>query len=92
MKELIVDADWQILCELHPIAVDRFPQRLLERHRDQDIVERIFPDFRRSDGLARLVNLRDMNLITDEEFALFSEGVRQWIEELIYTQRNQFRL
>ena len=110
MEELIVDADWKMLRELHPVVMDRFCQRHLDnvskmintttvgahqRYKDivglmksfENLMNLLFADFRRSDGLMKLAGLREAKLVTDEEYARFGEATHRWVEEFLATSK-----
>jgi hypothetical protein len=55
--------------------------RLIER-RDQEVAE-AFNDMRRSTAFIRICSLRRLGLLTDEEFAGFSEGMRSAVEAFV---------
>jgi hypothetical protein len=106
MSRDVKESDWRTLRALHPIALDRFCERILkeiasvskdtskthhERYleiyrliddRDGDISV-AFNDMRRSTAVIRILALRQRGLLTDEEFARFSDGMRQTIEGIL---------
>jgi hypothetical protein len=97
------EADWRILRELGPIALERFCKRVLEKAaalvngspgdaggchdrylalykliRDQDKeLGYAFNDICRSTAQARLISIRNLELLTDAEFMRFSEKTRE---------------
>ena len=100
MRE-IKESDWKVFRKLHPIAVERYCQRVLaeneqlvkdttqtahERYlaifrlyfdRNKEMA-RLFDDFRRSTAWMQLVAIKRHGLITDEEFAEFSQETRDF--------------
>ena len=98
----IKESDWKIFRQLHPIAVERYCQRVLaenqelandttqtarERylaifrlyiHRNKEMA-RLFDDFRRSTALMQILAIKRHELITEEEFARFSEETRDFL-------------
>jgi hypothetical protein len=106
MSRDFAEADWKILRELHPIALDRFCRRILEEiesvvadsgrshhqryvaiyqlveRRDREIAD-AFNDMRRSRAMMRICHLRSLGLLSDEEFARFSEETRDAVQRLL---------
>ncbi len=105
MRE-IKESDWKLFRQLHPIALERFCERLLAeseglhrdttrsaherylaiyqffRQRDQEVA-RLFDDFRRSTALMQLAAIKGQGLLTDEEFARFSQETQNIIAVLL---------
>jgi len=105
MRE-IKESDWKVFRKLHPVAVERYCERVLaeseslhrdtsrsahERYlalyrlfhkRDKELAE-IFNDFRRSTALEYIAIIKGHSLLTDEEFAQFSEETQYLVAVLL---------
>ncbi len=106
MQAEFTEADWKVLRQLHPVALDRLCDRILReaegvcgdrtrshhqryldlfallQRRDKDIVQ-AFDRMSRSRVMERVLVIKRMGLVTDEEFARFSPGLRDWTEQLL---------
>lgn len=49
----------------------------------ENLMNLLFADFKRSDGLMKLAGLREAKLVTDEEYARFGEATHQWVAEFL---------
>jgi hypothetical protein len=106
MSHDFAEADWKKLRALHPIALDRFCQRVLEEvgtiladssrshhqrylavyrlvgKRDRELAD-AFNDMRRSRALLRISRLRGLGVLSDDEFAGFSEATRGSVQSIL---------
>ncbi len=105
MRE-IKESDWKVFRKLHPVAVERYCERVLAEsellHRDptrsaherylalyqlfrehDKELARLFDDFRRSTSLFQIAAIKGRGLLTDEEFAQFSEETRNVVAALL---------
>jgi hypothetical protein len=58
--------------------------RLMEE-RDKELIQ-IFDHSRRSTAITQLAAFRSLNLVTDEEFSLFTQPTRDLIEEILQSR------
>ena len=80
----------RVLDELTNIATDAtrsHHQRYLAIHkavemRDRELAE-AFNDMRRSAAIVRILHMRDLGLLSDEEFGRFSEEMRGTVQQLL---------
>jgi hypothetical protein len=106
MAHEIKEPDWKLLRELHPIALERFSQRVLDevaqinsdsakschqrygeifgliKRRDKEMAL-VFNTLRRSTALIQLAAMQARDLLTQEEFALFSPEACQVVAALL---------
>ena len=105
MRE-IKESDWKVFRQLHPVAVERYCQGVLDEserlHRDADKsaherylaiyqlfrqrdkeLANLFDDFRRSTALLQLAAIHGRGLLTDGEFARFSQETQEFITVLL---------
>jgi hypothetical protein len=106
MMREIKESDWKVFRKLHPVAVERYCERVLAeseslhrdtsrsaherylalyqlfRERDKELA-RLFDDFRRSTALEQIAIIKGHGLLTDEEFAQFSEETQYLVAVLL---------
>jgi len=106
MQAEFTEADWKVLRQLHPVALDRLCDRILReaegvcadrtrshhqryldlfaliQRRDKDI-SLAFDRMSRSRMMERILAIKRMGLVTEEEFARFSPGLREWTEQVL---------
>ncbi len=56
-------------------------------HKSDETLVNCFDDWRRSQALVTLMNWREQNLLTDEEFASFSSETREMVDEWLARNR-----
>ncbi len=100
------EADWKVLRQLHPVALDRLCARILgevaavcadahssnhQRYldvyalihrRDRDVALG-FNDMRRSRMFERVMGMKRLGLLSDEEFGRFSEEMRTIVNDYL---------
>ncbi|TLZ36557.1 MAG: hypothetical protein E6K23_18405 [Gammaproteobacteria bacterium] len=94
MPRTIAEADWKVLRRVHPLALERYCERVLaeiERvthnsaqstHQRYLDMARIFNDPKRSCALTMLARIRSDGLLTEQEFSSLSPETRSAIELL----------
>lgn len=106
MPREIKESDWKLFRRLHPVALERFCQQVIEEinHATSDCTEhfhnrylevfnlilerneemaRAFDDVRRSNAIILLANIREDQLLTEEEFSQFSAETRDAVEVIL---------
>ncbi len=102
----INESDWKIFRQLHPVALERFCQRLLDeneqlngdttrsaherylaiyrlfREGDKEVA-RLFDGMSRSNTLWRLAAMKQQGLLTDDEYARFSQEMQNRVTALL---------
>jgi hypothetical protein len=114
MTQFPPERDWKLLRKLHPVALDRYCQRVLTEiaaipgdagrshhqrylaiyklveRRDREMAA-TFDDMRRSTALFRILAIRRLNLLTEEEFAQFTDTMCEEVARLLKPLRKDSR-
>ncbi len=88
MRE-IKEPDWKVLRRVHPLALERFCERVLAeidrvlRDGATNHMARLFDNPRRSHALTMLAQTRSQGLLTEDEFSSLSPETRGAIQMLL---------
>jgi hypothetical protein len=109
MERHISEADWKLLRQLGPVALERFCGRVLSevvrlaggtnsnhdrylavfdliREQNEEL-STAFDNMRRSTALMQIARIRSLGLVTDDEFARFSEETRTTVARFLGVSR-----
>lgn len=78
----IKKSDWKLLRCLHTVALERYLSLFNYFSQRNKEVARLFDDLRRSTARLHIIGLKRSGLLTDEEFAQFSEETQTLIATL----------